>query len=293
MDIGQSLYRKWVAIKHDPKALIITIFAAYGVIWAMLDPIMSIIPSFQKTFSGWDRYLIMLSVSIVIGLVRIARPYEITLRVQNSTIVITFGDLFTQPGIRVIPVSQFMYEMDVVPSSLQAIIIRKFIEGDEGIQGATAYKNALDAGLRDKQPQEIVRFYGTGAEKFYELGTSAILKHAGETYLYFAATKTELMGQIPEDNCSLAKLTIALESMLDEARVQSRGQDINLPLIGSGMAGINLAPMRILELNVLAVLSSLVDKGNITTGIIRIVLHKKCFEQIDLNQFRQSWKIPN
>ena len=293
MNIEQNLYRKWVTIKQDPKALIIYIFVAYGVIWAILDPIMSIIPSFQIYFSGWDRYLIMLSISIVIGFVRIERPNEIVLRVQNSTIVITFGDLFTQQGIRVIPVSQFMYEMDVVPSSLQAIVIRRFIEGGEGIQGATTYKNALDAGLRTKQTQEIVRFSETGTEKFYQLGTSAILKHVGETYLYFAVTKTELIGQIPDDNCSLVKLLMALECMLDEARVQSRGQDLNLPLIGSGMAGINLSPMRILELNLLAILSSLVEKGNITTGNIRIVLHEKYFEQIDLNHFHQSWKIPN
>lgn len=293
MNIGQSLYRKWVAIKQSPKTLIIYIFVAYGVIWAILDPIMSIIPSFQIHFSGWDRYLIMLLISIAIGIVRIERPNEIVLRVQNSTIVITFGDLFNQQGIRVIPVSQFMYEMNVVPSSLQAIVIRRFIEGDEGIQGATAYKSALDAGLRNKQAQDITRSTETGAEKFYQLGTSAILKHASATYLYFAVTKTELMGHIPDDNCSLVKLLIALECMLDDARVQSRGQDINMPLIGSGMAGINLSPMRILELNLLAVLSSLVEKGNITTGNIRIVLHKKYFEQIDLNHFHQSWKIPN
>jgi hypothetical protein len=293
MKIKQSLYRKWVAISHNPKALFIYIFAAYGVIWAILDPIMSIIPSFQNYFSGWDRYLIMLSISIVIGLVRIERPDEIVLRVQNSTIVISFGDLFTQKGIRVIPVSQYMYEMDVVPSSLQAIVIRKFIDGGEGVQGAVAYKNALDSGLHDKFAQEIVRFSEIGAEKYYQLGTSAILNHAGEIYLFFAATKTELKGHIPADNCSLVKLLTALECMLDEARVQTRGQDINMPLIGSGMAGINLSPMRILELNLLAVLSSLVDKGNITTGNIRIILHKKYFEQIDLNHFHQSWKIPN
>lgn len=293
MNIKQNLYRKWVAISRNPKTFFINIFAAYGIIWAILDPIMSIIPSFQNYFSGWDRYLIMLAISIVIGIIRINRPDEIILRVQNSTIVITFGDLFVQKGIRVIPVSQYMYEMDVVPSSLQAIVIRKFIEESEGLQGADAYKNALDDGLHDKLAQEFVRFSEKGTEKFYELGTTAILKHAGEIYLYFAATKTEMKGQIPADNCSLVKLLTALECMLDEARVQSRGQDINIPLIGSGMAGINLSPMRTLELNLLAILSSLVDKGNITTGNIRIILHKKYFEQIDLDYFRRSWKIPN
>lgn len=293
MDLRKSIYRKYVAIRHNPKTLIIYIFTAYGVIWAVLDPIMNIIPSFQNYFSGWDRYLIMLSFSIVIGLVRIERPNEIVLHVQNSTIVITFGDLFAQKGIWVIPVSQFMYEMDVVPSSLQALVIRRFLESEEGIKGVTAYKKALDAGLSDKNSQEVIRFRKTGVEKLYQLGTSTIVKHANETYLYFAATKTELKGQIPDDNCNLAKLVAALECMLEEARVQSRGQDINMPLIGSGMAGINLSPIRILELNLLSVLSSLVDKGNITTGNIRIVLHNKYYEQIDLNHFRQSWKIPN
>jgi hypothetical protein len=149
-------------------------------------------------------------------------------------------------------------------------------------------------GCITKLAQEIVRFSETGAEKFYQLGTSAILKHAGENIPVFCGRqKPNDRSNSRDDNCSLVKLLTALECMLDEARVQSRGQDINMPLIGSGMAGINLSPMRILELNLLAVLSSLVDKGNITTGDIRIILHKKYFEQIDLDYFRKSWKIPN
>lgn len=293
MNIRQILNGKWMAIKHNPKSLIIYIFTAYGVIWAILDPLMSIIPPFQNYFSGWNRYLIMLSISISIGLVRINRSNEITLRVQSSTIIVTFGDLFTQQGIRVIPVSQFMYEMDVVPSSLQSFVIRKFIEGSEGLHGVELYKQALNEGLRDKQATEIVRFQEMGEEKYYPLGTSAIINHKGDTYLYFAVTKTELKGQITEDNCSLKNLSTALEIMFDEGQKHSRGQDINLPLIGSGIAGINLSPIRILELNLLSILNYLVNKGSITTGIIRIVIHKKYFEQIDLDRVYQVWKNPN
>ena len=293
MNLRGFISRRYIGARQNSTALIVGVFTIYGIIWAVLEPIMAIVPSVNVSFSGWDRFIILISVSLVIGFFSIKRPNKVKFRFQNTTVIIEFGDLFLQPGIRVVPVSQFMHELDVVSTSLQAIVIRRFVDDYEGMQGVSKYEAALNEALSDKSAQKITRFEEKGVERFYPLGTSVILRHADESYLFFAVTKTELKGHIPPDNCDSSKLWTALRSMWDEARIQSRGKDINIPLIGSGMTGINLSPRRILELNLLSLLSTLVENGNITTGVIRVVLHSKYFEQINLDQFRRSWRVPN
>lgn len=293
MSSRSLISRKHIGARQSPAALVISVFTVYGIIWSVLEPIMAIVPSVNTRFSGWDRFIILISISVVIGFLSIKRPNEVKFCFQNSTVIIKFGDLFVQPGIKAIPVSQFMHELDVVSTSLQAIIIRKFVDSYEGMQGISNYEVALSEALSGKSAQSITRFEDKGVEEFYPLGTSAILRHTDESYLFFAVTKTELKGHIPPDNCDSSKLWVALRSMWDEARIQSRGKDINIPLIGSGMIGISLSPRRILELNLLSLLNTLVENGNITTGVIRVVLHPKYFEQINLDQFRRSWRVPN
>jgi hypothetical protein len=48
---------------------------------------------------------------------------------------------------------------------------------------------------------------------------------------------------------------------------------------------------RILERNLLAILNSFVDEGRkITADEIRVILHPKYFEEIDLNPVAALWK---
>ena len=110
------------------------------------------------------------------------------------------------------------------------------------------------------------------------------------SYILFALTETELKGCITNDNCNTSKMWNALEVLWQKARIYSRGQSINIPLIGSGISGIRLNPSQILELNLLAIANALEESGKITTEEIRIVLHPKYMETIDLRNFQSLWK---
>ncbi len=55
------------------------------------------------------------------------------------------------------------------------------------------------------------------------------------------------------------------------------------------MTGIRLDPTRLLELNLLAIINSLEEGGKITTEEIRIILHPKYIEDINLNDFQSMW----
>ena len=220
---------------------------------------------------------------------RIVRPKEIVLKHNNSTIRIVFGDLFSYDGLKVIPVSRHFFETEVVTTSLQNIVIQKFSGSDEGTKGLDKYKESLLTALKNKEYEESYRDATQKIETFYPLGTTASIDLNNESYLLFAITITELKNYIPPDNCTTPDMWIALKNLWHDARGQTRGKNINIPLIGSGITGINLPSLRILELNLLAILDSIIEEGKITDEI-RIILHYKFFEEVDLDLVKQVWK---
>lgn len=126
-------------------------------------------------------------------------------------------------------------------------------------------------------------------ERLYPLGTTARLNVAKESFLLFALTWTELRDHIPEDNCSATKLWVALEKFWAAARQVAWDEDVNIPLLGSGITGINLSPQHLLGLNLLALLNALTERGRITAGIVRVVLYPPAHAEIDPAVVKQLW----
>ncbi|MCP4937310.1 MAG: hypothetical protein GY927_24655 [bacterium] len=126
-------------------------------------------------------------------------------------------------------------------------------------------------------------------ERLYPLGTTALVESNSDKFLLFAITWTELRGYIPDDNCNATKMWIALEKFWHETRKSALGQDINIPLVGSGITGINFDPLHILQLNLLALHNAIIEKGKITTGKIRIILYPPAHSGIDLDLVNTFW----
>ncbi len=275
--------------KNHTWAFIVTIFATYSVGWALVEPIIAIIPSLSPIFTGWSRFLALLGISILISTIKISQPVKLRFHLQNNVIEIVFDDLFVQQGIKVIPVSTYMHEIEIIPSSLQAIVMNRIVKSDEGTKGYEKYKAILNEALTSKPHTVGIRLPERGTEKRYPVGTTALIEFGEEEYLLFAVTKTELKGHIPSNNCSLSELWGALEAMWISAKSESRGKDINIPLLGGGIIGISVPPSRLLEVNLLAILNVVTQVNKITTGTIRIVLHPSYFEHIDLTAYKSVW----
>lgn len=285
-----SIFRRVIlGFKKKPLKALISIFIVYATIWAVLDPLISFIPKAEKYFSGELKFFTLVLVSSLVGLYKNAVPEAVSLKYGNSTINIIFGDLFSFEGFKVIPVSRYFFETQVVPTSLQNKLIQKFVQSEEGAKGFDVYEKRLDYSLQGKPYQEINRDATKQKERYYSLGTATPLEFKGEEYILFSLTETELKGHIPSDNCSVSKMWVALEGFWLEARTQSRGRSINIPLIGSGVTGIRLSPTQILEFNLLAIANAIEEGGKITTEEIRIVLHPKYMEDINLNDFQNLW----
>ena len=165
-----------------------------------------------------------------------------------------------------------------------------FVQSGEGGEGFTQYRRSLAVALQNSTYEEKYRDATQRKENYYPLGTTAILGINGQNYMLFSLTETELKGHIPYDNCNVSKMWTALEKFWKEARIHARGKSINIPLIGSGITGIRLNPTRILEINLLAIANAIEEGGKITTEEIRVILHPKYLEDINLHDFKNLWK---
>ena len=126
-------------------------------------------------------------------------------------------------------------------------------------------------------------------ERLYPLGTTVPLKIGPHRILLLAVTWTELQGSIPQDNCTTTKLWGALDVFWQEMHRYVLDQDINAPLLGSGITGIPFESFHILTLNLLALKNAILERGFITTGKIRFVLYPPAHSDIDLNLIHKIW----
>jgi hypothetical protein len=278
-----------IGMRHRPLRLLAESFVVYAIIWTVLDPLINFIQPAAAFFSGVPKYAFLILVSIAIGIIRTARPVEIALKLNNSIVRIAFGDLFSYDGYQVVPISRFAFETDVVQNSLQNAVIQKYIESEGVGRGINMYIDELGTALQGKQHEMIAESGTQQLMPYYPLGTTAFLELNGNRYILLSTTKTEREGYIPADNCSVTDLWMALQELWREARTHSRGRPINLPLIGSGTIGIRLPSTRILDLLVLSIADALLEQGAITSSEIRIVLHSKYIDEVDLNNIQQIW----
>ena len=284
------LSRIVIGTRKKPLKFLTNAFLAYAAAWTVLEPILGLIPNAEQFLSGKSKFFVLLLFSICIGIYRNAVPGEIKIKCGNSLIVVLFGNLFISNGFRIIPVSRYFFETQIVPTSLQHKLIQMFVQSREGDRGFNLYEKSLVTALQNLGYEEKHRDATRQKEKYYPLGTTAVLDFNGQDYMLFALTETELKGHIPHDNCNVSKMWIALDKFWQEARINSRGRSINIPLIGSGVTGIRLSPSRVLEINLLAIANAIEESGYITTEEVKIVLHPKYIEDINLSDFQNLWK---
>ena len=177
------LYRVALGFKRKPLSALVSIFIAYATIWAVLEPLISIVPRSGQYFSGELKFSVLLLTSALLGLHRSAVPKNLSIRYGNSVIKIVFGDLFTVSGVKVIPVSRYFFEIELVPASLQHRVVQLFVQGQEGLKGFDAYEKSLCLALKNEPYQEVYRSVLQKKDKYYPLGTSIPLDLDGETYL--------------------------------------------------------------------------------------------------------------
>lgn len=280
----QSLNDLWFGvIKHKLKTATY-IFTCFSVLFTVVKIITQFFPSIQ--ISGVGPLSVAIIISVGWGLWKVCKPSQTSITVANSntSIEILFGDIFVQDGLRAVGVTEF-FETElgtpVSDKSLHGAFLKRHFSGYR-----ESIDNQLAAELRDQEPTEIAD-KACGKKLCYSIGTTALILANEERYILFALSKTN------HENCKaysdVELMWRSLHRLWQRARIECGGHPLNLPLVGSGLSGMNLPTRDLLNLLILSAITE--SKAHEITQVIRIVLRRDRFEDIDLREVKEHWEV--
>ncbi|WP_157439797.1 macro domain-containing protein [Terracidiphilus gabretensis] len=280
----QSLKDLWHGITHHPAKTVGYCFTAFSVLFTIVKGVDRFIPSIkiEGPFALW----LAIIISLAFGLWKVWKPSKAKIQVANCNTVIEvlFGDLFEQEGIRIISVNEFFDSKlgrPVSDKSLHGIFLQKCFGG---------YSEPFDKQVEAELA--IHGIQGTPIEKIegkklcYPIGTTAMIQVNHDRYLVFAFAKSE--PKTCKAYSNVEWMWASLYRMWQRARDESGGHSVNLPLVGGGLSGLGLPTRDLLNLIILSVITE--TKSREITQVIRIVLHRSRFEDVDLREIAEHWK---
>jgi hypothetical protein len=219
--------------------------------------------------------------TLVIAFFRIFKKKIVQDFEANYSIRLIRGDILEGSQNAVIGFSdtfQVRINDPIAPSSLQGQFLSRIWNGDEDdleVQVNFALKKKTS--LAEVTDSRVTRF---------PIGTTVCLEKAGRKFFLVAYSTMDVFGQA---SATAPGLTSALYELWDQVRVKSNFEPISIPLVGQGLARLNVltpdAALRLLSLTfVLAANQSKVCAG------LNIVIRAEDWNKIDRIGFKQFLK---
>lgn len=278
----RSFVDLWRGIRRHPLKIGGYIFTSFSVIFTIIKALTHFIPGIK--IEGRGALMLVIAISVAVGLKKAWKPSLVTISIPNTNtdIEIVFGDLFKQPGVRVISVSEFFESKlgkPVSEKSLHGAFIQRCFAGY-----AESLDGQIDEQLKDVGSEVVQK--SDGKTKSFPIGTAALIAVNQDRYLLFALAKAE--PETCKTYSDVMMMWVALHKMWQRARTEAGGEDINVALIGSGLAGLGLPTRDILNLIILSVITE--TKSKQITRKIRVVLHRDRFNDLDLRDIKKHWE---
>ncbi len=269
-------------ISRHPLRFAAQAFVAFSVLLTITEGVNFFVPNPQ--FARPPALGVILLVSLGYALVNMRKPSRVEIEIANSNTVIevVFGDLFQQEGIRAIAVNEFFDSQlgkPVSAKSLHGIFLARCFGGHP-----QPFDDQVNTQLNDVGSETVTR--SEGKSQRYPIGTTALIMANSDKYLAFASAKTDIA--TCKANADVAVMWVALNEFWKRARIESGGDPINVPLVGSGLSGVGLPTRDLLNVIVLSVITA--TKVERVTERIRIVLSRDRFDEIDLREAKKYWE---
>lgn len=201
---------------------------------------------------------------------------------SNTSIVLKIGDLFTEQGLRLIPVNEFFDSKlgtHVSPRSLHGQLIEQEFAGN-----SSHFDRTVAAALNGVPHEFVART--TGNCHRYEVGTVATLERSARRYLLFVLARTNLATL--EAYAELEDLVSSLQRTWTRVRSEHNGERVVVPLVGTGLSRIGLPLQQMLDLLLLTFLAEN-KKKEVCTQLV-VVLYPGNFKEYDLLAASQAWR---
>lgn len=279
----QLLADLWRSVWRHPVKTVGLIYLAFSSLFTLIQAV-NFFDSKIK-FEGIIFLFGLIAVSLIFSLWMIWKPstVDIAIKHTNTTIKISFGDIFSCPGLKLISVNNFFDSSigrPVSDRSLHGIFINRAFGGHP-----QSLDSQLDQQLATVAFEEVSEKI-EGKNKAYAIGTTAAIDVSGDKYILFALTKSD--PATCKANSDVTLMWVALHGAWQRARIEAGGHDVNIPLVGSGLAGLGLPTRDLLNLIILSAITE--TKASEITRTIRIVIHRERYDEVDLRDLRKHWE---
>lgn len=272
-----------IGAKRHPWMAFVAWFAAFSVMWTLVEGLTHFLPSIP--LKGCGTLLAISVIGLGYAIWKIWQPTQIEIAIPhtNTKLTVMFGDLFAEDGYRAIAVSEYFDSelgLPVSEKSLHGIFLKRCFGGH-----GQSFDTIVDRELSGHATQTAGN-KKAGKQKKYPIGTTALVPVNSDNYLCFVLCATD-----PETckvQADVPMLWNALVGLWQKARVSVGGAPLVVPLVGSGISGVGLEPMELLDLIILSAITE--TKRQQITMQIRIVLTYDRFEDIDLKQVKNYWR---
>lgn len=227
--------------------------------------------------------VLIVTSAVAVGLWRSRYRSAVTIGIPStdSSVEISFGDIFEDSKVVVIPVNEFFdgeLGDHVSDLSLHGQFIKRILHGD-----SDCFYRLTDAALEDEEAIAIDRT--SGRRKQYQIGTVARLAVDDKTYLLAALSRTDLTTL--KASATVDELWSCLSGIWEAVRAYSGGKIARMPLVGSGLSGVGLPPRNLIEI----VLTSFLfhSKKQKVADKVALVLPLSLWGRVDLLSIQKSW----
>lgn len=268
-------------VQLHPIRFAVEVFAAFSVQWTLIEGVTYMLELSKPT--GCLLFGIVISISIIAALWRSWRPRRVSIQIghTNSTISVSFGDIFKEKGIRAIGVNEFFDSeigKPVSGHSLHGLLLSKCFGGHP-----EAFDKEVERELQHVAGKDVNRT--EGKTKRYPIGTTALIRTNTDKYLLFALSRTD--PATCKAKSDVPTMWKALDGLWSRARLECGGEVLHVPLVGSGLAGVGPRDRELLDLIILSVINA--SKAKQITKEVNIVIWRGHFNDIDLRQIKQHW----
>jgi len=276
--------------KSNFKELLLSLLSAFGVLFLIIESY-EVLTDKNITFSVFEFIGLMLIPGIIWFLTNgfifsgfLKHKISIEISGSNSIIEVRFGDIFLEHGWKAIAVNDFfdhIVDDDIVSSnSLHGITINRYWNGRE-----SEWLKQVKVSLSSYTSTAIER--DSGNLNRYSIGTTARVTNNHNKFLFFVLGKTNPVNNIT--NSDYSSLIISVRGMLKEARAACSMEQLNLPLIGSGLSRIGLSNYSLVDLIILSIIEE--SKNGKITEKINILLPISIRKEINLVYLKDMWDL--
>ncbi len=168
---------------------------------------------------------------------------------SETKVGVRVGNLFEQTGLIVIGVNEYFDTQVgelVAPTSIHGAFLSQFARDDtKGLDHEISVELA-----KFKFESEVVTSKRVGNKARYPLGATAAVSRSGKSFLLLAVTHTDI--QTCKASVDFVEFLATLDKLWTRVRETHNQRTVHIPLIGGGLARLNLPPKDLLWLILLS-----------------------------------------